>query len=107
MRRRGEDSWYGLDFANALIAAFKELIPWQVLEMSLQSVRTCAPAPRGWLRTLGGEGGWLPKPGAGEGRQRHFELLGILTSTGSLPSPNLRSVQQTPNWKSLPPGSRG
>lgn len=45
--RRCEDLWYGLDFANALTAAFKELIPWQVLEVSLQSVRTCAPAPRG------------------------------------------------------------
>ena len=93
MPRRCEDLWYGLDFAIALIAALKELIPWQVLEMSLQSVRTCAPAPRGWLQTLGGEGGWFPKPGAGEGGQRHFELPGILTSTGSLPSPNLRFVQ--------------
>lgn len=61
--RRGEDLWYGLGFANALTAAFKELIPWQVLEVSLQSVRTCAPAPRGWLRTLGGKGDCFPSLG--------------------------------------------
>lgn len=35
---RCRDLWYGLDFAIALFPVLKELSPWQVLELSLQSL---------------------------------------------------------------------
>lgn len=74
--------------------------------VSEPSVRSRVPAPQGWLWTLGGKGGWFPERRAGERGQRHFRLPGILTSTCSLPSPNVHFIPQTPNWESLSPGSR-
>lgn len=58
----------------------------------------------GYGHSVGKEDGFLS---LGQERgQRHFELPGILTSTGSLPSPNVHFIPQTPNWESLSPGSR-